>query len=377
MSNNNQQHKDTKLLLLAGIIAAGVFASAFGSMQLLLSASAQVQNTDDDPMPVDLGCETGAEFCEDEVRATVSTSGTATTSVKPDKFSVTVGVETEGPTAEEAASSNADLVAAVIAALKDLGIAEDDISTSSYNVYPVHSQSEPVNACRVMEGYPIPPECYVTGEVVVSYKAVNMVTITLDADSDVDAGEVIDAAIEAGATNVSGMYFFVSAERQEEIRDSLIGDAIANARHRAEVAAEAVGLSISGIKSINLNDVYFPVFSRGFVDAAAEGATPVLPGRQQVSMTVSIAFFMSGEASENGFGQREAAMDFLLTRLPELGIEIDDEFDIHMDMITHISENEYHADFGVVDVDGEVHDGHIEVVDGEVAVAILDGGSIL
>lgn len=367
MSN---QHKDTKLLLLAGIIAAGVFASAFGSMQLL-SASAQVHNSDD-PMPVDLGCETGAEFCE--VHATVSTSGTATTSVKPDKFSVTVGVETEGPTAEEAASSNADLVAAVIAALKGLGIAEEAISTSSYNVYPVHSWSEPVNACRVMEGYPIPPECYVTGEVV-SYKAANMVTITLDANGDVNAGEVIDAAIEAGATNVSGVYFFVSAERQEEIRDSLIGGAIANARHRAEVAAEAVGLSISGIKSINLNDVYFPVFSRGF--DTAEGVTPFLPSRQQVSMTVSIVFFMSGETSGNGFGQREAGMDFLLTRLPELGIEIDDEFDIHMDMITHISENEYHADFSVADVDGEVHDGHIEVVDGEVAVAILDGESII
>jgi uncharacterized protein YggE len=287
---------------------------------------------------------------------------------------VTVGVETEGPTAEEAASSNADLVAAVIAALKGLGIAEDDISTSSHNVYPVHSQSEPVNACRVMEGYPIPPECYVTGEIV-SYKAVNMVTITLEADGDVDAGEVIDTAIEAGATNVSGIYFFISAERQEEIRDNLIGDAIASARHRAEVAAEAAGLSISGIKSINLSDVYVPIFNRGF--DTAEGATPILPGEQQVSMTVSIVFFMSGGTSENGFGQREAAMDFLLTKLPELGIEIDDEFDIHMDMITHISENEYHADFSVVDVGGEVHDGHIEVVNGEVAVAILDGESIL
>ncbi|MEW6605185.1 MAG: hypothetical protein AB1351_10940, partial [Thermoproteota archaeon] len=99
-----------------------------------------------------------------------------------------------------------------------------------------------------------------------------------------------------------------------------------------------------------------PIFSRGF--DAAEGATPILPGEQQVSMTVSIVFFMSGGTSENGFGQREAAMEFLLTKLPELGIEIDDELNTHMDMITHVSENEYHADFSVLDVDGEIHDGH-------------------
>lgn len=163
-----------------------------------------------------------------------------------------------------------------------------------------------------MEGYSVLPECYVTGEVV-SYKAANIVTVTLDADGDVDAGEVIDTAIEAGATNVSGVYFSTSAERQEEVRDSRVGSAIANARHREEVAAEAAWLSISGIKSISLNDVYFPVFSRGF--DAAEDATPILPAERQVSMIVSIVFFRSGGTSENGFGQGEAAREFLLTKL--------------------------------------------------------------
>lgn len=364
----SDQYKDIKSVLLAGIIAAGVFAGAFGSMQLL-SANAQTTNQtnseNEGPQPAESKSWT----------STITTSGTAITRVQPDKFTVTVGVETNGTTAEEAASLNADLVSKIIAALKALGISEDDMSTSSYSVYPVYSQIS-ANACRVMEGYPIPPECYVTTEVV-SFKAVNMITVTLDADGGVDAGKVIDTAIEAGATNVSGVYFFVSAERQEEIRDNLIGNAIANARHRAEVAAEALGLSVSGVKSINLNDVYFPVFSRG-LDAAG-GPTPILPGQQQVSMTVNIVFTLSDDTSDNGsgFGQREAAMEFLLTKLPERGIVIDNELDIHMDMIAHISENEYHVEFSVVDVNDQVHDGHIEVVDGEVEVAILDGESIL
>ena len=372
MSTNNspKQSNNTRLALLAGILAIGLVAASIVGGQAL---SASAQQNPEEPMPVDLGCETGAEFCEDEIPPIVSTSGTSSVNVRPDKFSVTVGVETSGSTAQEAASSNAELVAQVIAALKALGIAESQLSTSQYSVHPVYSQAEPVNACRVMEGFPIPPECYVSGEVV-SYKASSSVTVVLDVAGDIDAGKVIDGAVEAGANNVSGVYFFVSAEKQEEIRDSLIGDAIANARHRAQVAAEAVGMTVSGIQSISLDDVHFLVFSTGL-----DGATSVLPGEQQVSMTVRLTCYMVEEPVDGSgsFDVTEPARAFLQSRLAELGIQVENELDIHMDMVAHISENEYHVEFGVQDVNGQVHEGHIEVVDGEVVVAIMDGQSIL
>ena len=379
----SDQHKDIKLLLLAGIIAAGVFASAVGSIQLL-NANAQQQQNSDDPMPVDLGCETGAEVCEDDVDQTpvISTSGTATVKVDPDKFTVTVGVETNGTTAEEASSSNADLTAKVIAALKALGIAENATSTSSYSVFPVYSSAEPINACRVMEGYPIPPECYVKQEIT-GYKASNSISVTLDANGDISAGEVIDTAIEGGANTVSAAYFFLSQERQLEVQQGLIEDTIANARHRADIAAGAVGIEITGIKSINLNDVSFPPFY--YARAEELSSTQILPGQQEVTMTVNVVYFASrdsgsfsgGSSEPDVTGYMETARAFILSKLPELGIEIDDELDLHTDMVAHISENELHLDYGVVDTEGGVHDGHIEVVNNEVTVATLDGQSIL
>ena len=379
----SDQHKDIKLLLLAGIIAAGVFASAVGSIQLL-NANAQQQQNSDDPMPVDLGCETGAEVCEDDVDQTpvISTSGTATVKVDPDKFTVTVGVETNGTTAEEASSSNADLTAKVIAALRALGIAENATSTSSYSVFPVYSSAEPINACRVMEGYPIPPECYVKQEIT-GYKASNSISVTLDANGDISAGEVIDTAIEGGANTVSGAYFFLSQQRQLEVQQGLIEDAIANARHRADIAAGAVGTEITGIKSINLNDVSFPPFY--YARAEELSSTQILPGQQEVTMTVNVVYFASldsgsfsgGSSEPDVTGYMETARAFILSKLPELGIEIDDELDLHTDMVAHISENELHLDYGVVDTEGGVHDGHIEVVNNEVTVATLDGQSIL
>lgn len=274
------------LALIAGILAIGMVGASIAGGQMLGAAA---QQNSDDPMPVDIGCPTGAEVCEDEindvVKSVVSTSGTATVKVDPDKVSVTVGVQTNGMTAEEAASKNAELMNKVIAALKELGIKDEQISTSWYSVYPVYEYRSP----PCIEIYPQPPECNPKSEIT-GYTASNSLSVTLDASQD--AGKVIDTAVKAGANTVSGAYFFVSEERQQQIRDGLIEKAIDNARSRADKAAQAVDMTITGVKSINLNDVYFPVFYKDFAAESAGAATPILPGQQQVTMTVQVTFVM-------------------------------------------------------------------------------------
>jgi hypothetical protein len=258
---------DKRTILLTGIIAAGIFAAVFSGTQLM---SASAQTTDEDN------------------RSTISTSGSSTTRVDPDKVTVTVGVETNGTTAQEAASSNANLTAQIVAALTALGISEDDISTSSYNVYPVYDYKQAAEACIMI--YPPPPECQPNQEIS-GYRASSSLSVTLDASGPIEAGEVIDTAIEAGANSIQGAYFFVSQERQEQVRDSMIPEALENARHRADVAANAAGMNVSGIKSISLNDVYFPVFSRGIEAQAFD--TQILPGQQEVTMTVNVVYYLS------------------------------------------------------------------------------------
>jgi uncharacterized protein len=284
---SDQKTNNRKMLaLIAGILAIGMVAASITGGQML---SAQAQNSDD-PMPVDLECPTGATVCEqqieDVVQSVVSTSGTATVKVNPDKVSITIGVNTQGKTAEEAAQENAKIMEQVLAALEKLGIKDDQISTSWYNVYPVYEYRSP----PCIDIYPQPPGCQPKSEIT-GYSASNSVTVTLDADAKV--GEVIDAAVAAGANNVNGAYFFVSDEKQQEIRDSLIEKAIDNARSRADKAASAVNMDITGVKSINLNDVYFPVFYKDFAQEASGATTPILPGQQQISMTVQVTFTMS------------------------------------------------------------------------------------
>lgn len=102
-------------------------ATALTAGQLLNTAVAQTSNSNDQRYaPTGISASDNAKPYYHSGQylgtSTVSTSGTATTKVKPDKFSVSVGVETNGATAQEAASTNADLMAKILAALKDLGI---------------------------------------------------------------------------------------------------------------------------------------------------------------------------------------------------------------------------------------------------------------
>jgi uncharacterized protein len=235
--------------------------------------------------------------------STVSTSGTATTEVTPDQLSVTVGAETNSTTAQEAVILNANLTTQLVAAVRGLGINEDQIETSSYSLSPIYEYIVPPQPC--IEIYPPPPGCE-TRQEIIGYRASNTVTVTLDVTAELNAGQVIDAAIGAGANRVDGIVFFISQDRQQQIRDTLIRDAIASARQRANIAAEALGMTISGVQSATLNPIDFPVYSVDLREGAAAQAesvsapTPILPGQQEVSTTVSVVFYLSTEGSSEG-----------------------------------------------------------------------------
>lgn len=265
MSDQNVRKRN--LVLIAGILAIGMVAASIIGGQVMTAAAQQSAQTEENKIP------------------TVSTSGSASVKVNPDKVSITIGVETNGETAVEAARDNATLMELILAALRDAGVKNDQIATSNYNVFPVYETVSP----PCIQIYPPPPDCVPKSEIT-GYRAVNSIVVTVNASSDV--GKLIDAAINAGANNVSGAYFFVSEERQQEIRESLIERAINNAKSRAEKAAQALDMEITGVQSVNLADVYFPVFYKDFAFAEAVGSTQIFPGQQDVSMSVQVVFTM-------------------------------------------------------------------------------------
>lgn len=203
----------------------------------------------------------------------VATSGIVVTGegevrASPDIAYLTTGVESRGPTAREAQNANTAAMTAVLDALKGLGIAETDIQTSGVHLSPVFDR-DPSN---------------VTG-----YVATNSVTVTIQDVSR--AGEILDAAISAGA-NVAGNIQF-GLKDDSQLRQQAVTEAVKSARVRADSIAAAAGLQIVGIRSMvdqsGSTGPRGPEMVRSMAaDAAA--SVPIQPGQLVVVGRVQVTY---------------------------------------------------------------------------------------
>lgn len=208
---------------------------------------------------------------------TLFVTGSATTNTKTDKVTVSLGVETTDKTAEKALLSNSNLMNKVIYALNESGVQENETSTSSFTINPNYNYSE-----------------YGSKGDLIGFTVSNSIHIT---SSEIDRiSQWIDRAVQTGANTVNEVYFSISPNKLEEIKNRLLKDAVANAKSKADIVAASVGLNIIGIKSITIGElglpqVPMPVYSKSVAFDEAS-STPILAGEQEISTTVSIAYIL-------------------------------------------------------------------------------------
>ncbi|MCS7141600.1 MAG: SIMPL domain-containing protein [Candidatus Nitrosocaldus sp.] len=257
-----------------GVAGVGVVVA----LTLLLASVAVQYNTMDARAQEQAGNGAG--------RTELSVVGSATQGIRPDRASISVGVEVQEKTAGDAARRNAEIMSSIIEAVKAVGIREDQISTNYYSIYPVYEPRSKAEVCIAI--YPPPPECL--EQVLVGYRVVNNITITMELDRVQNIGRVIDAAVNAGANQVYGVTFFISQERLDAVRTSLLEKAAKDARIKAESVASALEMRVVGVKSVNIIDGYYPVPVHARVDAQA--TTPIMPSEQSVSASVQVTFLL-------------------------------------------------------------------------------------
>src|SRR5712691_7442129 len=147
----------------------------------------------------------------------ITVAGTGVVTTTPDRADFSFGVSTDRLTATGALAATAQQMQRVINALKASGIEARDIQTQQVSI-----------ATRYDAG------------TIVGYTASNSVIAKV---RDIDkAGAVIDAAVEAGATNVWGPSFFRSDHQQ--LTRSALRAAVSDARAKAQAVAAASGVSV-------------------------------------------------------------------------------------------------------------------------------------
>lgn len=190
---------------------------------------------------------------------------------RPDMAIVNLGVTTEGRTAAAALAENAQRMQALIQALRRAGVAERDIQTSNVSVYPQQVYGEG-QAPRI------------TG-----YQANNSVTAKV---RNIDStGRVIDAAVAAGGNTVNGVSF--TYQDPDAQLDAARRDAIAEARRRAELYANALGMRVHRIVAVTEGGGYAPIVPVAMERMAAQdgaASTPVAPGQIETRVSVGVTF---------------------------------------------------------------------------------------
>ena len=195
----------------------------------------------------------------------VTVTGEATVAVAPDAAVIRIGVNSQDKTAREASEANAKQMTAVLAAIKDTGIADRDIQTSRLSLQPQYDPNKGGTA-------------RLTG-----FQATNQVTVKI---RDIDKlPALLDRAIAAGANEMSGIEFVIT--EQSKLLDRARDDAIADVRRKAELYAQAAGSKLGPVASITEEGSAAPPRP---MQAMRAGAVPIAPGEQTLKAMVTVSY---------------------------------------------------------------------------------------
>ena len=197
--------------------------------------------------------------------STIDTSGTAETSVMPDKAYIFLGAETQADTAADSQAENAAIIDAINSALSEM---DAKIETSSYYVNAVYSYEKDT-------------------PVVIGYKTTHILKITT---TDVEnAGKIIDAASEGGANTVNDIQFALSDEKEKAARQNLLANAVDDARQKADIIAKAAGVRVKTPMHISESwNMPYPMYDRVMAAGMESAKTSISPQELQLSVTISV-----------------------------------------------------------------------------------------
>jgi hypothetical protein len=191
----------------------------------------------------------------------ITVNGEGKVTGKPDIAQLTLGVSKLANTVEQARNDAAASLDAMIKSIRDNGVAKDDIQTLQFNISPEYDYS---NGRQLLKGF------RVTNVVSAKLRDINKTS------------KVVDDAVTAGGDNTQ--------ELQAQAREK----AVADAKARAQTLAGAAGVTIGD--PITISETSFqpvPLASKAFAEdrgAGAAPATPIEPGKLDVTVTVNVTW---------------------------------------------------------------------------------------
>jgi len=264
---NLKNFKKAHKLLLAALV---VILSAF-LLSLIVSTSVGIQNK------IKEGKYIGQEI---EAKNTITVSDTGEIYAKPDLALTTFSVITEAKTVTEAMAENTRNMNAIINVMKDEGIEEKDLKTTSFTVYPRYEWRKVES-----EIYPYPPG----KRVLVGYEVQQSLQVKIREMAKI--GDIIQGATDAGANQVGSLQFTI--DQEDELKKEARGQAIDKAKTKAQELASQLGVSLIRITNFSESGVaprYYELTKEAAVGMGGGEAPQIETGENLISVTVSITY---------------------------------------------------------------------------------------
>ena len=193
----------------------------------------------------------------------------------PDVVLLSLGIEAEAKTVAQAQRDAAEAMDGVMKALKSNGVAEKDIQTQRFSIYPVRKWIEDEQR-----------------EITIGYRVTNMVVAKIRQMDK--AGTIIDAVAEAGGdlTRIDSIGFTIDdpTSYYKEARAKAVGDATAKAKQMADAA----DIKLGKLLYISEGSQYVqPVVVRDYLmkaEGAAPAPTSISPGELEIRVTVQMVY---------------------------------------------------------------------------------------
>jgi uncharacterized protein YggE len=200
---------------------------------------------------------------------TISVTGTAKTKVIPNNVQVSVGVTTTDKRAVTAETQNNAKMKAMIKSLIAIGVPKNNIQTEQFAIQPNYSSNQ---------------------SSIIGFTVDNTLNITIYKISL--TGMIVDKLVQDGANQINNIAYTESNATQ--LQQSLETAAIANAKAQATQMAKELGVSITGVASVNASSTPItPLYSGGISgETMMATAVPLSPGTQTISTNVSVVYLI-------------------------------------------------------------------------------------
>jgi len=216
---------------------------------------------------------------------TIYVSGTGEVLAVSDIASLYITLSKEGKTAKESQDLLNESIKKTLTFLKEQKINDKDIKSEYGGLNPKYSYEQPV--CL---SYPCPAR----EPRIVGYTSTQSITVKVRAVDT--ASEIRTGLAEIGVTNISGPTF--SIDDEDAFKDEARSIAIKNAKEKAKLLAQELGVKLGKIVSFSENTGgYYPVYSSmksslgGAEMVSLDSAAPTLPkGENKIISNISITY---------------------------------------------------------------------------------------